>query len=92
MVLMTHAWARQQREEEPVIAENEVESGALPTPVESIGEDSEQGMINPGSSFDDTFFFKEKRKSSWQEEIKGSFVNNIGSLKNKKERDQVNMY
>ena len=39
MLVITHAQARQQREEESVIAEKEEDSGVLRSPVEYISED-----------------------------------------------------
>ena len=62
MVVMTRARAQQQREMESVLAEKEEESGVLPSPVESIGEDSEQEVINRGSIFDDDIFVLGKEK------------------------------
>ena len=62
MVVMTRARARQQREEESVIAEKEAESGVLPSSVESTGEDSEEEIIKLGNSFDNDIFVPGKEK------------------------------
>ena len=62
MVVMTRARARQQREEESVIAEKEAESGVLPSSVESTGEDSEEEMMNLSNSFDNDIFVPGKEK------------------------------
>ena len=62
MVVMTHARAHQQREEESVIPEKEAESGVLPSSVERIVEDSEDKMMNLGNSFDNDIFVPGKEK------------------------------